>query len=532
MHKVIIIPTAKNLLVSSATGNLPPIIQPINNNMVIDEIMRCYSGADYRLLCYENLEKVASILSEYNVQIIQLNSIADLSTTIVNGIRENDKEIIINFGDTIIWDPIPKEGDWIFFSRGTPSDTWTFFKETDGRITDIFDKTPNPGSDTLFVGVFGISDAAMLKNIMMKHDGKSFYESLADYSEKHPFRFIEASSWYDVGHIDTYRNTKMMVQSRSFNDMSLDRSRGILTKTSKNPKLKGEIEWFLKLPSGLEFCSPRIFSYSLDYEKPWVSMEYYPYHTIHELFLFGDISFERWTRIFQRIVFLLDEFSKYKLDDHDAMASALNDIYVSKTRSRLERIAHMTNMAPFMNNPITVNGIRYISIGKLWEKVEKEIESKLLEADHFTIIHGDLCFSNMLIDDDLNLIRLIDPRGRFGHFDIYGDPRYDLAKLFHSVEGGYDYIIKDLFTLKCNGNSITYRSNTRQSNAYNAFMEVMSPRIENIDSIRLIEGLLFLTMIPLHQESPKRNLAMLATAYQIFDMVMDIREGNRWTGRA
>ena len=500
--------------------------------MVIDEVIRCYGDADYRLICYDGLERVVSALSGYDVQIIQMDDVKDLSMTISKGIIDGDSEIIINFGDTIVWDPIPVGGDWIFYSKGAPSDVWTFFKEKDGRITNLYDKIPNPQSDLLFVGVFGISDAMILKETMANHTEWSFYDSLVEYSKNHPFRFIEVSSWYDVGHIDTYRNTKMMVQSRSFNEMALDRDRGILTKTSRNPeKFKGEIEWFLKLPSGLEFCCPRIFAYSLDYEKLWVSMEYYPYHTLHELFLFGEMSYEKWVVVFQRIAFLLDEFSRYRVDDCKAILSALNEMYIEKTHSRLEEIASMTNMTSFMDNPVTVNGVCCISINKLWKKVENVIESRLLGADHFTIIHGDLCFPNMLIDDDLNLIRLIDPRGRFGCFDIYGDPRYDYAKLFHSVEGGYDYIIKDLFTVECKGSNIRFSSNMKRSNAYDAFMDIMSSRIEDMDSVRLIEGLLFLTMIPLHKESPKRNLAMLATAYQIFDGIMDIREDDRWIGR-
>ena len=500
--------------------------------MVIDEVMRCYGDADYRLICHEGLERVESTLSGYEVQIIPIEDIRGLSTTIANGIIEGDSEIIINYGDTIVWDPIPSGGDWIFYSKGAPSDTWTFFKEKDGRITELYDKDPDPHSNLLFVGVFGISDATKLRAIMLEHVGWSFYDSLAEYSTIHPFRFIEASSWYDVGHIDTYRNTKMMVQSRTFNEMKFDRDRGILTKISNDTdKFKGEIEWFLKLPSGLEFCCPRIFCYSLEYEKPWVSMEYYPYHTLHELFLFGDMSYEKWNVVFRRIAFLLKEFSRYRVDDHKSISSALHEMYIDKTRSRLENISSMANMASFMDSPVTVNGIRYLSISRLWEKVEKEIESKLLDVDYFTIIHGDLCFPNMLIDDDLNLIRLIDPRGKFGCFDIYGDPRYDYAKLFHSVEGGYDYIIKDLFTVECEGTAIRFHINMKKTSAYDAFMDVMSSHLEDIDSIRLIEGLLFLTMIPMHKESPKRNLAMLATAYQLLDGIMDIREDDRWIGK-
>ena len=77
-----------------------------------------------------------------------------------------------------------------------------------------------------------------------------------------------------------------------------------------------------------------------------------------------------------------------------------------------------------------------------WKKV---IPKMLYEVDTFNIIHGDLCFANIMVDTNLSFIKVIDPRGKFGTYDIYGDFRYELAKLFHSVDGKYDFIIKDLF---------------------------------------------------------------------------------------
>jgi hypothetical protein len=38
----------------------------------------------------------------------------------------------------------------------------------------------------------------------------------------------------------------------------------------------------------------------------------------------------------------------------------------------------------------------------------------------------------------------IDPRGYFGHAELYGDPNYDWAKLYYSIAGNYDrFNLKD-----------------------------------------------------------------------------------------
>ena len=45
------------------------------------------------------------------------------------------------------------------------------------------------------------------------------------------------------------------------------------------------------------------------------------------------------------------------------------------------------------------------------------------------------------------VLKFIDPRGSFGQTKYYGDPYYDLAKLMHSCDGGYEYFITDNFKI-------------------------------------------------------------------------------------
>ena len=44
-------------------------------------------------------------------------------------------------------------------------------------------------------------------------------------------------------------------------------------------------------------------------------------------------------------------------------------------------------------------------------------------------------------------LKILDPRGNFGIDGVYGDIRYDIAKLMHSIIGRYDFIINDLFAI-------------------------------------------------------------------------------------
>ena len=46
---------------------------------------------------------------------------------------------------------------------------------------------------------------------------------------------------------------------------------------------------------------------------------------------------------------------------------------------------------------------------------------------------------------------MIDPRGYFGTTEIYGDERYDWAKLYYSIVGNYDRFNLKKFTLEIGG---------------------------------------------------------------------------------
>lgn len=106
------------------------------------------------------------------------------------------------------------------------------------------------------------------------------------------------------------------MKAREFNHISIDEKRGVLRKDSEDKnKLVGEIKWYLKLPSDLEYVHPRIFSYSITYKSPYVSMEYYSYHTLHELYLYEELTYSQWIKVFDCIKFVLEDFKRYIVKD-------------------------------------------------------------------------------------------------------------------------------------------------------------------------------------------------------------------------
>jgi hypothetical protein len=173
---------------------------------------------------------------------------------------------------------------------------------------------------------------------------------------------------------------------------------------------------------------------------------------------------------------------------------------------------------------VTLNGRRLSGIYALREVLEQKTKELALNAKT-RVIHGDFCFSNILFDVNSQIIRIIDPRGSFGRKGIYGDPRYDIAKLRHSICGMYDYILADMFELRQLDGDFecqTY-ANGKPRAVGQMFDAMVSEMGYDLEEIRFIEGLLFVSMLPLHQGQPARQRMMYLTGLSLLNDVCDVR---------
>ncbi len=537
--KYILIPSAKcapNDLPNY--GKLPMALYPINGHTILQHIANNYSVNDNIVVTgyeeFDALQRYLTINKYKNISLYKLKVLKDLGNTIKETLEylkiTNEDQIVINFADTLIDNENIPTNSIVCISGGEISKKWTYFTHTEGIITSILDRKEanfNLSNSKLFVGVISISHPLdFLKNLRYQpcDSNTTLFEALKLYSNSHPFEFVEAQHWLDLGHPDDYFNSQISIKAREFNHMSFDRNRGILRKTSDDKsKFKGEIEWYLKLPNKLKYVSPRIFDSCVDYDNLYVEMEFYSYPTLLELYLYGNIGREEWKRIFSKIKFVLNDFAKYEIKD-DKIKKSLYEIYYTKTVERLGKLKNNNNFSSMFDSPIMVNGKKYKNLNKIMALLEVVIKKELLDVQKFCIIHGDMCFANVLIDEKLNFIKLIDPRGKFGEFDIYGDQRYEIAKLFHSVDGKYDYIIKDLFEVEKQDNTINYKIFDKfDFSLFELMKEELQDLIGNQQrNIEIIESLLFLSMIPLHGENIKHQYAMLAVGLDILNRHVNI----------
>jgi hypothetical protein len=315
----------------------------------------------------------------------------------------------------------------------------------------------------------------------------------------------------------------LSINCRHFNSIHVDTRRGIIRKTSKNKqKFIDEIRWYLKLPVGLQYIAPRIFNYDLSYGKPYVEMEFYGYPALSDMYLFGNHDIGVWNQIISAVEQTTQDMMTYRINPEDKinLITSMECMYLRKTIARLDKVINDPRLDYFNKKRVLINEKECFGLKAVIEMLPRLlIDSKMNQQNYFSIVHGDLCLSNILYDQRNRLVRLIDPRGGFGTFDIYGDPRYDIAKLCHSFEGDYDFFVNGLFDLSWDNGGLTIHVHLQEK--HRIIKQLFHQRVtegwaKNYQQIKLIESLLFLSMVPLHTDRPSSQQAFLARGLEIF----------------
>jgi hypothetical protein len=295
------------------------------------------------------------------------------------------------------------------------------------------------------------------------------------------------------------------LKSRFFNHIAYHAESQTVTKTSSHQqKLIEEILWYLQLPEQLRQYVPEIVDFSLRKKSIYLTMHYLGGQTLSELYVRETCTLDEWKRIFPVIEEILAAFSGYA---GQLPSGCLEEMYIKKTCQRLTQFMHQSEWPRSVRKKgyYRLNGKIAFCPFRLFERQMKEFR-RLLHNPRIHIIHGDLCFSNMLIDPRSGHLTLIDPRGSFGRIGLYGDGRYDLAKIRHSLSG-YEHIMHDLFHLQASDDSIDLEIpfTAEQRKLRQEWDRLLGDCLRDV---KMIESLLFLSMIPLHRDRPQRQLAM------------------------
>lgn len=504
-----------------------PALVPINTRSSISYILDFYHSYPVRIhvICDQKDEKVLyDELTYYpNVNIIALAQTISIVDTLKQALQavNPSNELIVNVVTTIPTLLAPEDTVLVANTYQTNASWSGIHKDHENNYVFVY-KTDSVKTVTqAFTGICRIG-ADKLKQAIAEVSAQE-QDLLTVISEviKNTHLSLVPIEWVDCGHeLNFYDAKAKLISSRSFNTIQIDQTSGVITKSSSNAKkFTEEIRYISLLPKEIAIYYPSIYNeYRNDGYCTAAQMEYYGYPTLAEYMLYWGMENYVWEKIFVSLKHIIEKFSRYQ---YSIGKSAYLDFYMTKVEERMALFqSQLGSNHNLFKDEIVINETAYSNFHKLQAKIQEKIESLYNEND-FCIMHGDLCFNNILYDKQSGIVRLIDARGSFGDrcVGIYGDVKYDLAKLTHSVIGKYDFLVNNLFSININGHSFQYTINERSNYAY--LCEENMKLIEDFgfktSDILLLVGLLFVSMCALHRDDKKRQIAMYLHGIKIIN---------------
>ena len=518
--RVALIPSAAYVCSELAAeyGRLPAAFLPMGHKRLYELQIQTLREINAQELIYLTVPKSYEIpiadqeyLAKNQVHLIKVPDDLRLAESILFSleiISDAYHEIVLLHGDTLIYDLPPIVENTVAIGVSPDSYTW-------GSLTHA--ETNSSQANMVLAGFFTFGDAALLRRSLAQSQG-DFVKALDFYGNDQPLTEFVVSNWLDFGHLQTFYRARCEIKThRSFNELSIN-FREIYKTGSNEQKIEAEALWFDQIPLDLRMYTPALLGYG-NVPKPWYKLEYLPNPSLHELLVFGELNVLIWRRILDGCFAFLQACIQ---DSHTQLAKLTNNplelLVFNKTLHRLQEFFQEAKIDP--ETQWSYEGNKLPSLLSIAQITAKEIKVENFRA--IGLMHGDLCFTNIFYDFRTQKIQVIDPRGTLDgvNASIFGDVRYDMAKLNHSLLGGYDFILANRYD--CTGFDERDLSITFQDDGKLNLLESLSNEFD-VAGVELcsleIQALtihLFLSMLPLHDDRPDRQKAFLANALRLF----------------
>lgn len=507
---------------ATEVGRLPPAFLPIGNKRLFEhqvDFLRPLQDAIYISLPKSFTPSVfdLNLFKILNVSIIYVPDGLSLGNSILfcwAAVGINIDSITILHGDTLFSEVCPLGSDYLSVHRNYGSYSRARIENTSSEVSQYVNDFVD---DSQFVlsGLFSFSVPQLLMQGIL-HESGDFIKAIDSYSKKRVLLHKSEGVWLDFGHLNSFfKSRSLLTTQRAFNDLAI--SPHVVKKSSSDHrKMLGEVNWFKSIPLNFRLYTPALIEdFSGNEEGKGYALEYLYLLPLSDLYVFGRLTTSFWEYVLNLSYSIIDKFSHCKPDSINL--DSLNRLYKEKTFSRLNQLIQ----TDFWN---VVVDYGFVGAEDLFTIVDVSCAYiKSVDEADVGIVHGDFCFSNILYDSRTEVLKLIDPRGVDcdGVLTIFGDSRYDVAKLYHSAVSCYDFIICGRYEV--HGSDIIFYDSDR--------IEIMEGLFDSIffdsgvfikNEIIAINVLLFISMLPLHSDRPDRQLAMLLNALRLYKKLCNL----------
>jgi len=490
-------------------GKIPPSFLPLQNKRLYEHQISLFEKNESIILSlpesFELSESDKLKLNEKNIKIIYVPDGFSLGLSIIYVLKtlaDFNEPIKILFGDTL-FDRLPSGKDIYYVSEYVDNYNWAIANDSNEKY--------------IYSGFFSFSNQRMLIKSITESKF-NFIVGANHYKNRIVINEIEAKHWLDFGHSNTYFRSKMnFTTERFFNNLKIDGNSVVKYSTDKN-KISGEASWFLGLPNSLKKFTPSFFEYVENHDTCYYEIEYLYLNSLSELFVFGLNEIFVWKNIISSCDNFLINLRMHKAPNPVSYKEQCMKMYFEKTKLRLIEFSKINNIDLDVN--WIINGNKTPSLNFILHHISDLID--LPSEEFITVSHGDFCFSNILYNFRSNNVKVIDPRGvdSDGNHSCYGDIRYDIAKLAHSVIGLYDFIISGFYEYKSHEKyNINFKVHTND-NIVKVQKHFLTQTFAGLSIDKActypIMIYLFMSMLPLHKDNEKRQMALLANSLKLY----------------
>ena len=520
-YKVCILSAGKGMRLGALTKTFNKALLPINQKAIISHIIEKFpKNIEFVIATGFQGEKVEEYLShahsDRKISIVNVENFdgpgSGPGLSLLACREYLQCPFVVYASDTMVLEESIPEPDknWMGVSSEfeDPEDFCTVFVKN-GMIDRIDDKKA-VDNDLAFIGISGIKDFKIFwdsletdrKLINNEHQISNGLLSLIDMK-----CYPENFNWLDTGTLENYTQTRKEYESNSLTEtFNFDKINEFtyfvnekVIKYFGNPS---HVTLRKKIAEGLGDLCPK-----LDLVTSW----FFSYH-----YAPGDVLYENITpRMTSDFLGWLGKnlWKRSKYVSNSEFLKACKSFYRDKTYSRLD-LFYKKNKKH--SDKILVNGMELPGIKELLESIPWESLFDGIQSN----FHGDLHFDNAIgLQNSVGRIvdfKLLDWRQDFGGLVECGDIYYDLAKFYGGLTLPYNLIKKNKFSyFESRSSGIRYDFQT--SNSLNEAKEIFECFIEkskySLKKVKIIRGLIFLNMSPLHEEPFDKMLYHMARYY-------------------
>ena len=461
------------------TANKPKALVPIGNLPMIFHLFYQYPDAKYVIIAdYKSdvMKRYLATFADVKYLVVDAHGVSGTCA----GIREALDKLPERESFMLIWSDLvlpngfslPEEqGNYIGLSKGFPC-RW---KYEDGHFSEI------PSENSGVAGLFLFESKQMLQHVPTEGEFVRWLQSEEDEQRFGTFSLEKTKEYGLLSSIENLQEPAEIFCCRPFNSIRPygDGARIIKEGLDDQGKVLAvrEKAWY-RFAQERGFQSiPKIESF-----EPFI-MERFNGKNIFDY----DLTPNQKKNILYQVISSLKHLHGLAQTQTDHFS--IYDAYLKKTWDRLNKIR---DLVPYADQQIIhINGKDCRNVFFFKEDVERLFRH--YPCKQFVLIHGDCTFSNMLLNEDMEPV-FIDPRGYFGHTELYGDPAYDWAKLYYSIVGNYDQFNRKRFRLDIGENEVYLAIDSNGwEDMENDFFEILEEET-NRDIIRLLHVIIWLSL--------------------------------------